>query len=643
MISYSASVASTLFFIAAVAVFIAACRFAAPLRARFGSVLSRLEPVVLVACVGLGYLLMELPYNSDVLQIPAQYVVLDLAALGLIFCILYFLTLRSKASVALFLVVCLIFGTTNHFMAIFKGQPLLPSDVLAVQTAVAVSNTYDFVIVDILVICAALVLLAMAVVVCLPKVSMRHLGWLGYAKRLCWGVLALAVFAGAMGTVDIEKDLDVTVDIWASLESYQHNGSLISFLQRSQKLEPSEPDGYSKVRAQGLLREASSEIGEDDQAVAEELGTTQEETTKPTIIAVMSETYSDISTYQQLAASYAGPASLTDRAGVIASGNVYVSAMGGGTCNSEFEFLTGSSMGILGAGVYPYMLYDLSGIDSTVSYLKTQGYRASAIHPADAQNWRRDRVYKQLGFDKFYSITSFENPVMFRDMVSDASTFDKVLELLDNTDEPQFIFDITIASHGGYDTGLISEDEMIHVTAEGEDAELKSQIDEYVSSIARSQREFSEFLGELEQREEPIVVIFFGDHQPGFVDELANYDGTAENASITEAQQRYVTPYLIWTNSEELASAAAEELAQNEADLANTSLNYLAADALKAAGLELDDYFSFLYETQKSLVAINLNGYCGSDGEWHWNGTSSAYDEVLANLSMVQYYNLFDD
>ena len=41
-----------------------------------------------------------------------------------------------------------------------------------------------------------------------------------------------------------------------------------------------------------------------------------------------------------------------------------VSVMGGGTANSEFEFLTGNSMAFIGTGKYPYQLYDLSESDS---------------------------------------------------------------------------------------------------------------------------------------------------------------------------------------------------------------------------------------------------------------------------------------
>ena len=87
--------------------------------------------------------------------------------------------------------------------------------------------------------------------------------------------------------------------------------------------------------------------------------------------------------------------------GLVQSGLAYTSARGGGTCNSEFEFLTGSTLGSLGGGVYPYMFYDMSVPESLPHYFAAQGYGTTAIHPAEASNWRRDVVYGQMGFDEF--------------------------------------------------------------------------------------------------------------------------------------------------------------------------------------------------------------------------------------------------
>ena len=74
----------------------------------------------------------------------------------------------------------------------------------------------------------------------------------------------------------------------------------------------------------------------------------------------MNETFSDLSIYQNLHANYQGPQFFKSLSDTLQRGVLYVSAFGGGTCNTEFEYLTGNSMAFLGTGTYPYTIYDLT-------------------------------------------------------------------------------------------------------------------------------------------------------------------------------------------------------------------------------------------------------------------------------------------
>ena len=621
------------FFLACAVLLAFALAFRSQLRGRFGSVLGRARPIVTIACVPIGFWLMEAPYNTILSQMRTQWMVLSLVVLALIYAVVYLLGQRTKGAMVAFLVACFVSGVANHFVAQFKGQPVLPSDVLAIHTAASVGGGYEYVIDNTLAFCIAVMLAAFAAIAVVP--SALHTRKAAIANTAL-GASALAVCCVGFSTVNIENDLNVNVDVWSSLDSYQAQGSLLCFAQRSQKISPHEPEGYSETRAaelrsQKAMTETVDELIDDPHVVNAAEATDPD--VRPTIIAIMNETYSDISTYPQLAESYDGPIPFSTYAGTIATGDVYVSAMGGGTCNSEFEFLTGSSMGLLGPGVYPYMLYNLEGVDNMASYLKSIGYATSAIHPADAQNWRRDRVYEQLGFDEFFDITSFDGAEYFRDMVSDGATYDKILQIMDEGEGPQFIFDVTIANHGGYDTGTIAEEDMMSIDMGGEES---AEVNEYVTAIARADADLAAFLAKLAQREEPIVVVLFGDHQPGFVEQLAPTGNSDEEPTVDDAQQRYVTPYMLWTND--------EQLSRHVRHGGDTSLNYLAATTLKAAGLPLNEYFAFLYATKQSLPAINLNGYMDAEGVWHWNDDAdSSSAEAVADLAIVQHQNLFDN
>ncbi len=155
-------------------------------------------------------------------------------------------------------------------------------------------------------------------------------------------------------TINIENDLNVNVDVWSSLDSYQAQGSLLCFAQRAQKISPHEPEGYSKrappsFAAQKAMTETVDELIDDPHVVS------AAEATDPDVRAHHHRHYErnvfrhfDVSTTGEKATTAPFPST---HEGTIATGDVYVSAMAAAR-NSEFEFLTGSSMAF-GAGRVP--------------------------------------------------------------------------------------------------------------------------------------------------------------------------------------------------------------------------------------------------------------------------------------------------
>ena len=65
-----------------------------------------------------------------------------------------------------------------------------------------------------------------------------------------------------------------------------------------------------------------------------------------------------------------------------------------------------------------------------------------------------------MGFDQFLSIDDFAAAPVFHSGVSDQATYEKVLEQLSSSDDPQFILDVTMQNHAGYDQYNIPEDQM---------------------------------------------------------------------------------------------------------------------------------------------------------------------------------------
>lgn len=567
-------------------------------------------PAVLI-----GLFLIEFPFHGDFAFLEmGGFLVVNIAVLAALYAIVFLLGQRSHGAVAAFLVICFVIGIANHYVVAFKGQPVTPTDVLSLTTAADVASSYPIVPDAVVVTSAVVLAVSLAALHFAPRFTRTKRTLVACTAS---GMLVACAFGTFMAFVDIERNLGCQVSSWDARWSYETQGTTLCTLKRIQDLFLESPDGYSEEAAAAIL----DGYGDDTAASGQ----------RPTVVAIMNESFSDLSYLPGLEETSAYPSyirSLADEA--IYSGDAYASVLGAGTCNSEFEFLASATMAFLGNGVYPYSIYDLSDADTLVSYFDALGYGTCAIHPAEATNWRRDRVYATLGFDRFDDVETFPDAEILRYYTTDRETYDRVLEVIEESDDPQFIFDVTLQNHGGYATGLISEDDAVSIPVGGE---ASDELDEFCALIQRSDADLAYFIERLKEIDEPVVVCFFGDHQPAFVDwpfsTAADADGA--DASVEEVQERYAVPYLIWANY---------DTGTERGTVVDTSLNYLASMTVEAAGLPMTPYLDYVSVLRGDVVAINAIGYLGSDGIWRELDDDAAYD-ALADYAIVQYASLF--
>lgn len=582
------------------------------------------KPLICVLLIILGFCIAEQPYNNELFSMDFSYAITGIIIFAVLFCVIFFAGQQSKTAAIIFLIVCFIWGLANYFVVLFKGQPILPSDLFALETAAAVSGGYVYFVDQN--VTKGFVGLAFAILLALflpkPEVNKKHV-----LINTSIALVGALVFGLWFNTVTIATQYRVKVDVWSSFNSYKEQGSFLCFLSRIQELTPIAPEGYSAEIAKEITDQYIKEAGMASHSSA---STTE----SPSVVVIMNETFSDLSEYEIFIDSYSGPSFYQSLAESSLQGTAYVSALAGGTCNSEFEFLTGSTMSTLGGGVYPYVLYDLNNIENLASYFNTLGYETTAIHPAERANWRRDQVYAQLGFEQFYDIELFTESDTLRDLPTDKATYDVVLATLKNADEPQFIFDVTIQNHSGYETGKIPTDMQVEAPIKGTTYE---DINEYVSCIEQSDKDLAYLIEELRSLDKPVIVCFFGDHQPTFADRLAEleYNKTVSELTLEEVQKRYTIPYMIWKNYDETAGATSEITD-------NTSLNYLGALLVEQAELPLTENQQFLLSIRNSLPALNLNGYMDENFMWHWVGEESGASEAYHDYDIVQYDKLFN-
>lgn len=546
---------------------------------------------------------------------------------------LYFIGQRSGGLVSIVPVCAAGFGIAQYFVILFKGVPIMPMDLLSLKTAGAIAAGYDYVLTSnmIRVLCTtAISLCALSFV----RPGARHESRkvrVGFAfASLFVGVTLVAGLATFFNGAKLEERIGVGYDRWMPINTYQALGFVPTFIEIAQDLEIPEPEEYDRGQTETLIKDLAREFDETAGAAPERKAAEEQfNELKPAVIGIMNETFADMSVFDGIRnAGYEGPRQYNSLAGVIQRGPLMVSVYGGGTANSEFEFLTGNSMAFMGTGKYAYQLYDLSEVDSLVKQFEELGYASAAMHPQDPVNWKRSTAYKQLGFDEFLSISDFEGAPVYHAGVTDAATYDKIIELLERNDAPQFIFDVTMQNHGGYGAGSVPAEDVVQLDIPGVSPEVATSLGVYLACIERSDSDLAYFIERLQALDRPVVLVFFGDHQPGMDESLYGAIETGLDPVSLE-QKKHQTTYVVWSNYE-VAGFPAEEASA-------TSSSQLAASVLYRIGAPLTDRQKADYMLSRDVPALSLAGYLAADGQMYALEAETPWSEALNLKRAIQY------
>lgn len=625
-----------------------------------GSKSIALDAVLIVAATLIADIALEFPSNIAVWNMkPVPFLIDMVIAIGLVavpFLVSSGRTLASK----IMCVVLFAIGIAEYTVLQFKNLPIQPGDLFALGTAAAVgANTTSGYTLTVGTGCmyGIAALIASLILISLTSRDRKRIVEANGEQAACsiWaadgenadslakraigyrivGWVLFALFIGQF-TIPYANGLGISVYTWKPIPSYQDNGFLSSFVSTAQLMIPQKPKGYSKQIADKTVKELASRYDEENgEGSAAKAARDQYSQQKPNIVVVMNETFSDLSIYDSIKdAGYDGPQYLKSLyPDSILHGTLQVSAMGGGTCNSEFETLTGNSMAFIGSGVYPYETYNMN-IDNLVSQLKGQGYDTHAIHPAAGSNWNRDGVYSAFGFDTFDDEATFAGATRFRNRIDDASTYSKTLEYLNGSDTPQFIFDVTLMGHSGYETGLVPEDKRVNCTVDGLDEKNQNKLNEYLATSNEEDAQLKTLIDGIKKSKKPTIVLFFGDHQPALSEAIGG-----ESDDIEQTEKQWQTCYTMWANYDVAGSVKGTEL--------DTSTSYLSALLCHEAGIPMTDRQKAAYLLMEDVPKINVVGaYLAKnskhDGEWENVDAAVVNSESMKKLSYLQYRNLFD-
>ena len=374
------------------------------------------------------------------------------------------------------------------------------------------------------------------------------------------------------------------------------------------------PEGFSKSEAAGWETGGQTGLGKDI-----------------SVILVMNEAFSDLTDQPMfnwteetdplpnLHALQKDPHAL--------SGHIVVPGFAGGTANTEFDVLTGMQTNALSVTATSAMRVVNRNLDSLFRVFGADGYRTSFYHPGDAWFYNRENVYRWLGAEHEVFAKDMKDLEYKGRWVTDdymAGLIEEEFETAVSEGRPLFNYTTTIQNHMSYTADKYGEGYVFPPVSTTADIspETRSMLEVYTEGVRDADAMLGRLTAYFAERDEPVVLVFYGDHLPYLGDNQKGYAELGSEVSIPENEREdilcsYKTPYVLWAND-----AAADALNWNEAvaalDLPEDGV--LSASFLGSVLLDLtgrageSPWFDFLSSLRRIAPVVQKKTYILADG-----------------------------
>ena len=159
-------------------------------------------------------------------------------------------------------------------------------------------------------------------------------------------------------------------------------------------------------------------------------------------------------------------------------------------------------------------------------------------------------------------------------------------------------------------------------------------MNQYLTLAHQTDLAVEKLVAYFEKAQRPVVICFFGDHQPSLNSRfyrLLNGKGLS-GLTLAELEELYEVPFFIWTN-----------FPSESRHVEHTSLNFLSTMLLEQAGIPLPPYHQFLSDLMEEIPAMNGRAYYSqSAGRYYHYEDAFGEDKVwLEKYQILQYNGLF--
>ena len=545
------------------------------------------------------------------------------------------------AAITNFLVCAL--SIANRIKIEVRDEPVFPRDFALLKEVGQAMNSYT---ISYPVAAIAVVVGITALLVTLgvfiggqPFPLARLRGWLG---RLLGCAASIAVLAGLIVTVYASNDLYNSFRVSNAYyipSVFNELGFPYCFCHQFTTYPVDRPEGFSRSEAEAW-ESAPSTAGQGKDVH---------------VVMVMNEAFSDLTDspafdygeeddpLSNLHALEADPHAL--------SGHLVVPGFAGGTANTEFDVLTGIQTNALSASTTSSFRVVNRNLESLFRVFDADGYATSFFHPGDDWFYNRENVYRWLGAERTLFADEMEAVEYKGRWVTDDYMSDLITNELDSAvsaGELLFHYTTTIQNHMSYTADKYGEGyefPPVPLTISVSD-EVETMLRVYAVGVRDADAMLGRLVDTFSAQEEPVVLVYFGDHLPYLGDNQLGYQalGLTQEADW-DALRSYETPYVIWAND-----AAAETLDWDAAvealDLPETiSASFLGAAVLELTGRgEETPWFAFLNALRRVSPVVQKQTCVLADGSTvsplDAGAVPDALEDSLRQWRCWSYYKL---
>ena len=274
-------------------------------------------------------------------------------------------------------------------------------------------------------------------------------------------------------------------------------------------------------------------------------------------------------------------------------------------------------------------------------YLRSQGYQTFGSHPGYAWFYNRQNVNEYLGFQDYRFLENYYGDYM--DAVaavcnSDSFLFGAELDYLEERikEGPCFSFSVTYQNHGPYESDRARGAVFLTPEETGLSLESCAILNNYFDGILRTIQAVEEAVQRLEEMEEPVVLVLFGDHKPWSGNGNSVYQELGLDFDLSTLEgfyDYYSTPYLIWANP------AAKEVLGREflGDGGDFSPCFLMAEVFDQCGWEGPGFMKLSREMREATPLVHKTDRFLKDGRLA-DALEGEDLEVFQRFLWAQYY-----